>query len=399
MSVAKRLFICVSGLVAVSVALAACGGGGSSSSSSSSSSTESGSTSETQEEASGSSGVATAEAAVAKLEEEPSEEEFPKPPNTPYDPGSHKVAIVACSTAGAGCNGIGEGIHEAALAAGWKPSAVLDGKFDPSVQSGLIQKAVQEGYEAIVIVAFSPATVEAAVNAAAKEGIPISCVTCIPEPAFEGKVSFVTNGGLAGGEAVGDYIVANGGSEGKIIQFVDHTFQVLADTAEGTEKVVSKLCPECELENIEISTAELAKPGPPFFTAALAANPPGTVNWVTAQSDTYAIPMLPTAQSQGREELKIAGTEGNQVFLEALKAGQNAAVSVNTQYSYQAWAGFEEVARLVAGQKEWDATEVPISLITKNNVDEYLAVAPKFLDPPNFDYQTYFKELWQSGAE
>jgi ABC-type sugar transport system substrate-binding protein len=394
----RLLFACVSLFVVLGIVATGCGGGGSSSSSET--------TAEATEEAGGE--TEGGESAVSSAGKEEAEKfvsehsnledlKYPEPPQEPYDPGTGKLGIVTCSTAGTGCLGMAKQTVAAAEAAGWEPSEIGDGKFTPSVQAGIIEKYVQEGYDGIVIDSIDLASVKSAVAVAEKAGIPMACVMCTPDGGFEptGTVPLASTDGKETGEFIGNYVVANSEPGERVLQFRDQAFPVMIERGNAVKETVESNCNECTYEEQQIATEELTKPGPPYFTAALAAHPEGELGWAFAASDTYNIPAVTTAEQQGRN-VKFVGSDGEPVFLEdMLKNPETAKATVWNPFNYAAWSAVDEVVRVAAGLKTWDAYELPVAYIDEKSVAEAaLKDAPNYYSPPAFDFEAMYKKLW-----
>lgn len=396
MAKSKRLLIAAMALFAVIGIVAAGCGGGDDDSTSDTTAAETSSGEETGggEEAA-SAGIEEAKEFVA----EHSDLEgltWPMPPDEPYDPGSGKMGIVTCSTAGTGCLGMAKQAVLATEAAGWEPSEIGDGKFTPSVQAGIVQKFVQEGVDGITIVSIDLASIKSAVDAAEKAGIPMSCVSCTPSPGFEptDPVPLVSTPGDVGGEYLGNYVVANSKPGDTILQFRDKAFPIMIERGDTVKSVVEEKCPECNYEEQQIATEELTKPGPPFFTAALASNP--ELTWAFTASDTYNIPAVKTAVQQGRE-VKVAGIDGESAFMEEIQEDNGVAQATVWQpFNYSSWAAVEEVIRQKAGLEIWDGySDMPAAIIdTPEEVEAALKAAPNYYSPPDFDYEKMMEELW-----
>lgn len=320
---------------------------------------------------------------------------WPEPPAEPYDPGSGKVGIVMCAAVATGCVEMGNEAVKAAKAAGWEPTEPLDGKATPSVQSGLINQLVAEKVGGIVLVAIQPETVSAAIHSAVEAGIPVADLYTPKDQASAG-VTLVNQDGVETGEFLAHYIAANAEGETRVdVVGNDPAFKVVTERVEGIEAGLEKYCPECELHITALSASEQAKPGPPAFSALLASNPPGTLEWVIGgPSDSFAEPMLATAEQQGRKEIKMLGTDSSPKVLENLAEGGITQADTFSAYRYAGWAGVDEVIRQAAGLKPWNAEKLPYAYITKENVNEATADLPQWYTPPSFDYEAMFKKLW-----
>lgn len=394
MSKTWRSLVACALLVCIVAVVAGCG--------SDSDSGSSGTTASTEAETTGGEGGTAAQEEAKEFVEENSDLEnldWPEPPDEPYDPGKGKIGIIIAGAGGSGSVEMGKEAVRAAKAAGWEPTEPLDGQFTPSVASGLVQQLVAEKVDAIYMDSTQPENIASAVNAATEAGIPIACAYCQSGPEFKsfgGPVPMVTQNGVEGGEFVAAYIGAN--SEGPTsVKLVgdDPAFPILVERSDGLEQGLEKYCPECEFETVKLTAAELAEPGPPAFSALLSKNPPGTLDWVVGgPADPFGGLMMNTAEQQGRTEIQMVGMDAAPEVLENLSKGGVTKADTIAGYRYAAWAAVEQAIRQSVGLKPWKADNMPHAFITKDNVADTLAQLPQYYQPPAFDYEKMFEELW-----
>lgn len=338
------------------------------------------------------SATGSAEAAQQEVDRlmDPSQAEFPRPTES-FDPGQGRVAVISCGNAGINCKDGSEDATEAAQAMGWQSSPVFDGEFSPARQAGFVRQAIQENYDAIVLVSIDVNSIKAAVEAAAQADIPVTCVMC-SNPGLEDIVTDVTTGGTADGEAIGYWTVADSDGTAKVIGFDDASFPIVKRRVDAASEVVADNCDDCTVQIDNIATTELTEPGPPTWTATLTANPPGSFDYAWAAYDPFAIPMTNTAEQQGRDDIKISGYDASPDFVTLIEQGGPAAATTAAPFEYAAWGAVDEAARAVVGVDQWDATELPVMLVTAENANDP-ALQAGFFDPP-FDFKAEFQELW-----
>lgn len=104
--------------------------------------------------------------------------------------------------------------------------------------------------------------------------------------------------------------------------------------------------------------------------------------------------MLKTAEQQNRTDIKFVGMDSGPAVLENLAEGGIVVVDTFGPYRYAAWASVEEAIRQSVGLDPWQADELPIAYITKDNVEEAMSDLPQYYTPPSFDYEGLFAELW-----
>lgn len=366
-------------VLALMVFVAACGDDESSSSGSSDAAAES-------QEASG---KEQAQAAVEQFQQT-SGVEFPQPEES-FDPGTGKVAVISCGNAGINCLKGSEDAQAAAKAMGWEPSPIFDGEFTPAKQAGFVQQAIQQNYDAIILVSIDANSIKAALDAAVAKDIPIACVMCV-NPDWEGKVIDVSTGGVAEGEAIGSWVAANADPSKKIVGYDDKSFPIVAERRSNAIAKINEYCPDCQVEEADFPTTDLSKAGQPTFTGMLNANPSGTLTVVMPPYDPAAIPMAKAAEQQGRTDFKMTGYDASPDYLEMIKAGTGgAAATTAVPFPYCSWGAMDQVARVKAGKEPWESNRLPSALVTADNADQF----GKFgFFTPDFDFQAKFKELW-----
>jgi len=331
--------------------------------------------------------VAEAEAKVAELTALEGID-FPGPTEA-FDIGEQRVAIISCGQAGIGCQQMSEFATEAAETAGWTASPTFDGEFDPALQAGFVEQAINEDYDAIVLASIDAASIKAALDAAEAAGIPVACIIC-ENTGFDGAIIDSTTGGAPGGEAIGWWIIADSQGESNSILFHDAAFPIVTQRMVGIRSVLDQ-CEGCTHSEIDIPTTDLQAPGPPTWTGALAANPPDSFGYAVAPYDFFSIPFANTALEQGRDEIKIAGFDAWSEMVLAIEAGdQGVNVTVAAPFQYAAWAAIDQVGRQLAGLEAWDSTTLPLRLVTANNAS---AFTNGYFEP-DFEVSEYFGDLW-----
>jgi ribose transport system substrate-binding protein len=317
---------------------------------------------------------------------------WPKPVGA-FAPGKGKIAIISCGEADAGCHTLTVGAQDAAKAAGWE-SKVFDTAFDPNKGGGFVQQAVQEGYDGIILGAINPTLIQSAVASATQAGIPIGCSVCVtPKTDQYADVMDATSGGAAGNaEAIG--VIAASDAKAQAVYFYTPG-QAIEVARTDALKAQFEQCADCKLTIREVPLGDLAKPGPPFFNGFLSSPLAKEVDWVTASSDAYSVPAMKTAIDQGITDYRFGGTAATADMTVAMtKPDAIAAVTVAESYSYASWAAVDNVIRKVRGAPTWDASALPVALVTPENAAKYAHGGQ--LEPPG-GIAGVFVPLW-TGA-
>lgn len=318
---------------------------------------------------------------------------FPQP-TAAFKPGTGKVAVIACALAAPPCKLASQEVVKAAKAAGWTPEGPSDGQFNPTTQANLVQKAVQQKVDAIVLWSIDVHSIKAAVDAALKARIPVACGMCASGD-YQSKPHFydVTSGGYEG-NAIAYWAADQAGSKGKIQLWNDPAFPIIGIRVREAKKVLSSVCASCSVSTGTMASAELTKPGPPTWTAFLQSHPKGSINVSVFPADSWAVPAAKTATQTGRTEIGLAGYDASPDFLKAIAAGTSPAATTAEPFYYAAWGTIDQVARDKAGKPKWASEHLPYILVDKNNVQQFVN-GPGFFEPKDFDYRAMFKKLWQ----
>lgn len=339
---------------------------------------------------SGSSDLASIKAQVAK--DEAGEVTWPAPTES-FDPGAKKAMVIGCGFQAPVCAAAAKEGVTAVKAMGWSTPAPQDGQLAPQTQSGLVNKAVQQGYDAIVMYGIDVNSIKASIDGALAKGVAVSCIVC-DSGALRGKVIDATPDFTKQGEQLARQLIAKNDGKAKVVAFQDTAFPQTTLRTTGVKNVISKECPDCSLEVKEQSVAETAKPGPPAFTALLSATRPGEVTDVVALYDGIGIPMATTLKSRGLKTPVVSGYDAEQAVLQGLADGSLPyGATIGSPVDYATWSAVDEVGRKVAGKATWDATALPTILLTKDNAKQY--IGQQF--QPKGDWRASFTKLWGKG--
>ena len=254
MKASKLLFLGV--MFALCAALVAgCGGSGSDSTNSEASSTESTeteSTTGTEAEGEGSEGFATAKQKAAEFEEERTGPEIP-PLKEPAARGT-SLTVLTCPIPS--CKQTTDGAVQAGKELGWN----VDYKtyeLTPESYQKVVAEAANNPPEAFLYIsAFPNETVEASLKKMSEAGTAI--VQWAPQAGEEptALVTSVLQGApffRLGGVQAAYKILADAGESTDITIVHDPSFGFAEATIEGFEETVEELCPECGLDQLEVS--------------------------------------------------------------------------------------------------------------------------------------------------
>jgi ribose transport system substrate-binding protein len=309
-------------------------------------------------------------------------------PTVAFKPGKHKLAIVASGLTGGNIRAADQ-MKAAATAMGWT-ATIFDGKLDPTVQASVVQQAVVQKYDAIILSSIDTQTISAGVDAAAAAKIPVVCNECLPR---EGTVKVVTYDWEGSGRNMGAYIVSQDGCKASIASFPDKAFPTVSLYITGLTKQVNELCPNVKIDQTFFPTSDLAKPGPPTWTAYLAAHPKGSFNWAATAYENQAVAFAQTLADQGREGIRITSLQSSlpETIKDISSGSSPFEATIFPPADYEGWASVDTAARLVVGAPTWGADKLPTLLVTKDNIAG-IGKATQLM--PNFDFKALFQQMW-----
>jgi ribose transport system substrate-binding protein len=354
-----RTGVTVAPLVMVAVlALAACGGGAQQSNSSASTGTADGAQA-------GSLDLAGFKAALEKVQAAP---KYEGPTEGPKPQAGKKVAVVECAAVNTGCAAGAANVKEAADAIGWT-SSILDGKGTPTGASQAMVAAINDGADAIVLVAISSPSIIQGMTAAKNANVPvISVVGDNPVGTGPGEVYAEISGQtVESGRAIADYFVV--ASEGKAKVAAFHVAS-LASTVNRYKGFIDEMkrCSGCEVVSDQtyglVSQSEFAN----MVKAMINAHP--DVQYIFVDISQYATIAATALQQSGQEKkIGVAGVDCLPAEVQSIKDGAGEVACANAVISLGGYPAINEAIRALAGEKALQEA-YPLRLIDKAIIDK-----------------------------
>lgn len=308
---------------------------------------------------------------------------------TPGEPGTVDVV-----TFGNGADVLylnGQRTVEAFEEVGWNVRGPLDGEFSPVITGGLIDAAVAEGRDAMVFMAGNLQDVPQAVENALDAGVILVCVMC---PYFQdladAGVIFAGIDMEVQGEVLAWYLIQQAGGTGRLMSLEDPGSYSTVMRADGFDRIVSNNCDTCELlPRLVQPSADIGLPGPPQWSAFLNATPAGTPLYVNSMADVVGLPMAKTLQSIGRTDVFIGGFDADGEAIGMIREGDTPFIgTVALPFYWGDWAGVDLTLRAAAGAELWESSNLPMQLVTLDNVKDFTEFTPAG------DWQAEFKAAW-----
>ncbi len=266
-------------------------------------------------------------------------------------------------------NQINEGAQKAADAAGAK-LVIYNANNVPSAQNDAMENYITQKVDGIILVAIDVNGVKPAITAAKTAGIPVIAIDAqIPDG---DNIAFVGVDNTKAGEDIGkfyaDYVKSNLSGTAKIgvigalnsfiqNQRLDGFKKAVADS--GQKITFLDTVDGQNVQDVALTAAENLMTANPDMTTLYATGEPALVGAVSAVT------------SQGRTgDVKVFGWDLTKQAVEGIDAGWVTAV-VQQDPAGEGKAAIEALTKLKKGEKIEPIINVPVTIVTKENVDQF----------------------------
>ncbi|MCL2124531.1 MAG: sugar ABC transporter substrate-binding protein [Oscillospiraceae bacterium] len=291
-----------------------------------------------------------------------------------------KISVISISTAG-----IVNRMYQMALndQAVRYPNVILDYKdaeYDPSKQVTLIEEAITQKYDCIILECMDPVGVNEAIDKAEAAGIPVIS-TNAAEP-FTVHSLHVAGADYSSGWKGGEELVKLAGNEGTaVVLDCPASFKPGARMGTGFEDYITqntniRLIEQIPIENWDAAVAQTS------MRDVLTKYGPGEITMVYCSSGDIANGAMNAIDAAGRadEGILIWGFMGYPMELEAIRDGRMAGTMFSdtyTQYAALFYIALNHIATgltsITGGYTATPAIEQPMFPVTKDNVDDVMA--------------------------
>lgn len=266
-------------------------------------------------------------------------------------------------------NQINEGANEAAKAAG-VDLVVFNANNVPSAQNDAIETYITQKVDGIILIAIDVNGVKPAITAAKNAGIPVIAIDAqIPEG---DNVSFVgvdnTKAGGEIGKFFADYVKNEMGGTAKVGVIGALNSFIQNQRLDGFKAAVEESGQKIEflntvdgqnVQDVALSAAENLMTANPDMTALYATGEPALLGAVSAVT------------SQGRgDSIKVFGWDLTKSAIDGIDQGFVTAV-IQQDPAGEGKAAVEALVKLKKGEKIDPIINVPVTIVTKENVDDY----------------------------
>lgn len=264
-------------------------------------------------------------------------------------------------------NQMNEGAQKAADAAGAN-LVIFNANNDPAAQNNAIETYIQQGVDGLIVVAIDVNGIMPAVTAAADAGIPVIAVDAVlPEGPQKAQVG--VNNEEAGG-MMGDYFVKHvadhdGAAKLGVVGALNSAIQNLRqkgfeDKLTGVSGIeMAGVVDGRNIQDNALSAAENLLTGNPDMTAIYATGEPALLGALAA------------VESQGRTgDVEVFGWDLTASAIAAIDAGYLVAV-IQQDPAAMGAAAVDALVTLSGGGEVDAAIDVPVTIVTKDNVDDF----------------------------
>jgi ribose transport system substrate-binding protein len=280
--------------------------------------------------------------------------------------GAVKVGLVQINQQAIFFNQMNEGAQEAAAEAGVELT-IFNANDDPVQQNQAVQNFVQQGYDAVIVVAIDVEGIKPAIQQAAGAGLKVVAVDAIvDDPAVNVQVG--VDNAAAGkqiGEFVNSYAKDNGiqpriGVVGALNSYIQN---LRKDSFEETVTTAgAQIVQTVDGKNTQEGAATAAEN---LLTAQQG------MNIVYATGEPALLGTVAAVQSSGAaDRIKVFGWDLTKQAIDGIDAGFVAGV-VQQDPRTEGVKAVEAAKALVDGQQVGNQIDVPVTIVTKDNVAPY----------------------------
>ena len=365
--------------------------GGATETTAASSPTSSGGEAATSAAASGGSGVEAAKAAIAEFTT-PSEKIGVTKPLTGKPP-KKTIAWLECELET--CTPITQGFKDATAALGWDLKVISSKSADPGPA---MQQAIDAGVDFIASSGESPALYKEQAAAAKAKGIKIlSCYdTTLPDPEANlytqcGDTTFVEKTG----PLMANWAIADSDGKANVLVVSIPDFAVLKSLTDAYKAEMAKNCPDCKIEELNVSVDDLVGGKVPAAVASKLQSNKDT-NYVFNAFGGLPQGLTPALKSAGLlDQVKIYGQDFSPFNLQEIVDGTNKSWSADPKH-YAGWLMTDAAARLSLDMpldEERAAAALPTFIVQDaKTAKDILDTQDGDWNPPNMAES--FKKLW-----
>ncbi|MBN2859121.1 MAG: substrate-binding domain-containing protein [Sphaerochaetaceae bacterium] len=246
---------------------------------------------------------------------------------------------------------------------------LYDGLTDPITQVNLLEDALASGADLVILLPAESEGSAPIVSRSAQEGIPVIVVNSTTNNTEELATAFVGSNDVDAGEMMGNFVkaqVPGGGKYAHMMGVVGNSAQI----ARG-KGILNILGNDPSWESVGDYAADWSADKAVSFASDVITEYGDEIKAIICDNDDMSSAVQNYVNSIGRKDIVAIGVDGNAGPLGMVKAGtlrstvlQDGAAQVSTAISL--------IPDIIAGKEVPKTTMVPFTLVTSENVDNYL---------------------------
>ncbi|MBN1329952.1 MAG: sugar ABC transporter substrate-binding protein [Candidatus Heimdallarchaeota archaeon] len=237
-------------------------------------------------------------------------------------------------------------------------------------QISILEDFVQKGVDVIVMGVVDKAAVVPGQKIANKAGIPIVILNQTnPQPGDVEIASYIGGNGVYGGLLLGEW-TADNFAEANVVVIEGIPGEGSNERFDGWS-VITKYYPNIKVLDSQIADWDEGK-ALTVMENFLEAYP--DIDLVIGLCDSMALGAITAAKGAGRfDEMKFIGYDGTLEAMQSIKKGELTATLIQPALEQGQW-GIQTAVKIANGEKVPLKQRIPLSIITQENVDEFLKI-------------------------
>ena len=279
------------------------------------------------------------------------------------------VALVTINQQALFFNQINDGAKQAADKAGAK-LVIFNANNNAAAQNSAIEDYIAQKVDGIVLIAIDVNGVKPAVTAAKKAGIPVVAIDArIPDG---DNAAFIGVDNKGAGEEIGkyfaDYVKSKMGGSAKVGVVGALNSFIQNQRLDGFKAAARGRIPGVKfldtvdgqnIQDVALTAAENLMTANPDMTALYATGEPALVGAISA-----------VTSQQATKKVKVFGWDLTAQAIKGIDEGWIVAVVQQDPFQ-EGVAGVETVLKIKKGEKVSPSIDIPVSIVTKENVDKF----------------------------
>ncbi len=294
------------------------------------------------------------------------------------------------------------GLKDSSTALGFKLTTG-DGNYETIKDLQLLQSAVNQKVDAIILTVISPATVASALTSAKAAGIPVITMFGGDPGAPD---STATGLGVVGGSTycyscaggfMADYAIANLDAKVNATIIYDSTGTYSLNTVSGFKKQLTTYCPDtCSAKLADTHTGNFAQAT--TNAAQVAATSPDT-NVIAPSIDAQVTYVLPVVNSAGASKrIIIASQNADLAPMQQIATGTAVKINIGAPNAWVGWGAMDQVVRALLKQPAVNDENIPLRIFDDTNIKTIDLTASPDSWYGDVSYQDEYKKLWSLGS-